>query len=95
MSPSRQTLLFSATLPSSLADFAQAGLNSPQLVQLNTERRISSHLGLAFFTCRCVQLRGMRGEVGVRAGGAMCRKVRGRLRLGSWESSREGRLVRE
>ncbi|GLI58727.1 hypothetical protein VaNZ11_000480 [Volvox africanus] len=52
MSPARQTLLFSATLPSSLAEFAQAGLTAPQLVQLDTERRISPALGLAFFTCR-------------------------------------------
>ncbi|GFR43623.1 hypothetical protein Agub_g4722, partial [Astrephomene gubernaculifera] len=52
MSPARQTLLFSATLPASLAEFAQAGLNAPQLVRLDAERRISPELGLAFFTCR-------------------------------------------
>lgn len=53
MSPGRQTLLFSATMPSTLAEFASAGLNAPQLVRLDTERKISPELGLAFFTCRC------------------------------------------
>ncbi|GLC45028.1 hypothetical protein PLESTB_001460900 [Pleodorina starrii] len=52
MSPARQTLLFSATLPASLAEFAQAGLTAPQVVRLDAERRISPELGLAFFTCR-------------------------------------------
>jgi ATP-dependent RNA helicase DDX54/DBP10 len=48
----KQTLLFSATMPKSLADFAQAGLQSPQLVRLDTETRISPDLKLAFFTVR-------------------------------------------
>lgn len=52
MSERRQTLLFSATLPRTLADFARAGLSSPQLIQLDTERRISPDLALAFFTVR-------------------------------------------
>lgn len=52
MSERRQTLLFSATLPRTLADFARAGLSSPQLVQLDMERKISPDLGLAFFTVR-------------------------------------------
>ncbi|KXZ47428.1 hypothetical protein GPECTOR_35g866 [Gonium pectorale] len=52
MAPGRQTLLFSATMPASLAEFAAAGLNAPQLVRLDTERKISPQLGLAFFTCR-------------------------------------------
>ena len=46
----RQALLFSATLPRSLADFASAGLARPQLVRLDAERRLSPDLGLAFYT---------------------------------------------
>jgi hypothetical protein len=46
----RQSLMFSATLPRSLADFAAAGLNNPQLVRLDAERKLSPDLGLAFFT---------------------------------------------
>ena len=57
MSDRRQSLLFSATMPKTLADFAQAGLQSPQLIRLDTETRISPELKLAFFTVRC-------GEVG-------------------------------
>ncbi|KAF6264094.1 P-loop containing nucleoside triphosphate hydrolase protein [Scenedesmus sp. NREL 46B-D3] len=49
---SRQTLMFSATLPRSLADFAAAGLSSPQLVRLDADRKLSPELGLAFFTVR-------------------------------------------
>ncbi len=49
---SRQTLLFSATLPRSLADFAAAGLNAPQLVRLDTEQRVSPDLQQLFFTVR-------------------------------------------
>ncbi|KAG2491301.1 hypothetical protein HYH03_010307 [Edaphochlamys debaryana] len=51
-SPGRQTLLFSATMPATLAEFASAGLNAPQLVRLDAERKISPELGMAFFTCR-------------------------------------------
>ena len=49
----RQTLLFSATLPASLADVAGAGLSSPTLVRLDAERKLSPDLGLAFFTGVC------------------------------------------
>jgi hypothetical protein len=42
--------MFSATLPRSLADFAAAGLSSPQLVRLDADRKLSPDLGLAFFT---------------------------------------------
>ncbi|KAL9144633.1 hypothetical protein ABFS82_14G308600 [Erythranthe guttata] len=48
----RQTLLFSATLPSALAEFAKAGLRDPQLVRLDLETKISPDLKLAFFTIR-------------------------------------------
>ena len=46
---SRQTLLFSATLPKSLVEFARAGLQEPVLVRLDAESKISSDLQSAFF----------------------------------------------
>ncbi|KAJ6850356.1 DEAD-box ATP-dependent RNA helicase 29-like [Iris pallida] len=52
LSETRQTLLFSATLPSALAEFAKAGLRDPQLVRLDLETKISPDLKLAFFTLR-------------------------------------------
>ncbi|GAB2265579.1 Putative DEAD-box ATP-dependent RNA helicase 29 [Dionaea muscipula] len=52
LSENRQTLLFSATLPSALAEFAKAGLRDPQLVRLDLETKISPDLKLAFFTMR-------------------------------------------
>ena len=48
----RQTLMFSATLPRSLADFASAGLHNPQLIRLNIETKISPDLTLEFLTAR-------------------------------------------
>ncbi|KAL2892263.1 putative DEAD-box ATP-dependent RNA helicase 29 [Bienertia sinuspersici] len=48
----RQTLLFSATMPSALAEFAKAGLQDPQIVRLDVERRISPDCELIFFTLR-------------------------------------------
>jgi ATP-dependent RNA helicase DDX54/DBP10 len=52
MGESRQTLLFSATLPAALAEFARAGLRDPELVRLDVESKLSPDLGLAFFTVR-------------------------------------------
>lgn len=52
LSENRQTLLFSATLPSALAEFAKAGLRDPQLMRLDLETKISPDLKLAFFTVR-------------------------------------------
>ncbi|KAL0575743.1 ATP-dependent RNA helicase dbp10 [Marasmius crinis-equi] len=49
---SRQTLLFSATLPKSLVDFAKAGLENPKLVRLDAESKISSDLKMAFFSVK-------------------------------------------
>lgn len=40
----RQTLLFSATLPKSLVEFASAGLSEPVLVRLDVESKISEQL---------------------------------------------------
>ncbi|KAL4420282.1 hypothetical protein ABPG77_005622 [Micractinium sp. CCAP 211/92] len=49
---SRQTLLFSATMPKALAEFARAGLKEPELVRLDADTKISPELSLAFFTVR-------------------------------------------
>lgn len=46
---SRQTLLFSATLPKSLVEFARAGLQDPSLVRLDAETKVSPDLESAFF----------------------------------------------
>ncbi|KAK6455682.1 ATP-dependent RNA helicase DBP10 [Scheffersomyces xylosifermentans] len=50
--PNRQSLLFSATLPRSLVDFAKAGLSNPVLVRLDAEAKISDQLQMAFFTTK-------------------------------------------
>ncbi|KAH0827889.1 P-loop containing nucleoside triphosphate hydrolase protein [Lanmaoa asiatica] len=49
---SRQTLLFSATLPKSLVEFARAGLRDPKLVRLDAESKISTDLRMAFFSIK-------------------------------------------
>jgi ATP-dependent RNA helicase DDX54/DBP10 len=48
----RQTLLFSATLPKSLVDFAKAGLQNPKLVRLDVDSKISADLRMAFFSVK-------------------------------------------
>lgn len=52
MPESRQTLLFSATLPKLLIEFAKAGLNDPELIRLDTEMKLSEDLKNVFLTCR-------------------------------------------
>ncbi|XP_045622941.2 ATP-dependent RNA helicase DDX54 isoform X2 [Procambarus clarkii] len=47
----RQTLLFSATLPKMLVEFARAGLTDPVLIRLDVEHVLSENLKLAFFKC--------------------------------------------
>ncbi|UPR04885.1 DEAD-box ATP-dependent RNA helicase [Chloropicon primus] len=47
---SKQCLLFSATMPAMVAEFASAGLKDPQLVRLDSESRISDDLEMRFFT---------------------------------------------
>ena len=47
---SKQTLLFSATMPAMVAEFASAGLKDPQLVRLDAESKISDDLEMRFFT---------------------------------------------
>jgi ATP-dependent RNA helicase DDX54/DBP10 len=49
---SRQTLLFSATLPKSLVEFARAGLQDPKLIRLDAESKIAPGLESAFFTVK-------------------------------------------
>lgn len=49
---SRQTLLFSATLPKLLVDFAKAGLQDPTLVRLDVDTKISKDLEMAFFNIK-------------------------------------------
>lgn len=51
-SETRQALLFSATLPAALADFAAAGLRSPHVVRLDADTKLSPTLDLAFFALR-------------------------------------------
>lgn len=56
--PTRQTLLFSATLPKSLVEFARAGLQEPNLVRLDSESKISPDLESAFFTIKSAEKEG-------------------------------------
>lgn len=48
----RQTLLFSATLPKSIVEFAKAGLQDPKLIRLDAESKISQDLRMAFFSVK-------------------------------------------
>ncbi|KAL2831669.1 ATP-dependent RNA helicase dbp10 [Aspergillus pseudoustus] len=54
----RQTLLFSATLPKSLVEFARAGLQEPTLIRLDTESKISPDLQNAFFSIKSAEKEG-------------------------------------
>ncbi|XP_069817529.1 ATP-dependent RNA helicase DDX54 [Dendropsophus ebraccatus] len=48
----RQTLLFSATLPKMLLEFARAGLTEPVLIRLDVDSKLSDQLSLSFFHVR-------------------------------------------
>ncbi|KAJ1343891.1 hypothetical protein BSLG_001552 [Batrachochytrium salamandrivorans] len=48
----RQTLLFSATLPRLLVDFARAGLQNPALLRLDVDTKISRDLQMFFFSIK-------------------------------------------
>ncbi|KAG4305494.1 hypothetical protein PORY_001050 [Pneumocystis oryctolagi] len=52
LSASRQSCLFSATLPKSLVEFAKAGLQNPVLVRLDVESMISQDLQTSFFSIK-------------------------------------------
>jgi ATP-dependent RNA helicase DDX54/DBP10 len=54
----RQTLLFSATLPKSLVEFARAGLQEPTLIRLDADSKISPDLQSAFFTVKSSEKEG-------------------------------------
>ncbi|TVY75629.1 ATP-dependent RNA helicase dbp10 [Lachnellula suecica] len=54
----RQTLLFSATLPKSLIEFARAGLQEPSLVRLDAESKVSPDLQSAFFSIKSAEKEG-------------------------------------
>ncbi|QPG94958.1 ATP-dependent RNA helicase dbp10 [Epichloe festucae Fl1] len=56
--PSRQTLLFSATLPASLVEFARAGLQDPSLIRLDAETKVSPDLESAFFSVKGAEKEG-------------------------------------
>ncbi|KAK7174080.1 hypothetical protein R3I93_003799 [Phoxinus phoxinus] len=48
----RQTLLFSATLPKLIVEFARAGLTEPVLLRLDVDTKLSDQLKLSFFHVR-------------------------------------------
>ena len=50
---SRQTLLFSATLPKLLVEFAKAGLHDPTLIRLDVDTKLSEQLTVRHMT-RCI-----------------------------------------
>lgn len=56
--PSRQTLLFSATLPNTLVEFARAGLQEPSLVRLDAESKIPPDLQSTFFSVKSAEKEG-------------------------------------
>ena len=45
-------MLFSATMPKVLVNFARAGLSDPELIRLDTDTKISENLKMCFFTVR-------------------------------------------
>ena len=50
--PSRQALLFSATLPQELVAFSKAGLHDPEFIRLDVEHCLSDQLALWFLYVR-------------------------------------------
>uniref|UniRef100_A0A7S3XG40 RNA helicase n=1 Tax=Picocystis salinarum TaxID=88271 RepID=A0A7S3XG40_9CHLO len=52
MPEERQTMLFSATMPSALAEFTQAGLKEPHLVRLDADTKVSPDLQPHFFVAK-------------------------------------------
>lgn len=55
---SRQTVLFSATLPKLLVEFAKAGLHDPTLLRLDVETKLSEQLKviLVIFYQMCIYM---------------------------------------
>ncbi|KAK8090946.1 P-loop containing nucleoside triphosphate hydrolase protein [Apiospora phragmitis] len=58
LSSIQQSLLFSATLPASLVEFARAGLQDPSLVRLDAETKVSPDLESAFFSVKSAEKEG-------------------------------------
>ncbi|KAI0395901.1 ATP-dependent RNA helicase DBP10 [Xylariaceae sp. FL0594] len=50
--PTRQTLLFSATLPSSVTEFVRAGCQDPILIRLDADTKVSPDLEAAVFSVK-------------------------------------------
>lgn len=48
----KQSLLFSATLPKLLVEFAKAGLQDPILIRLDMDKKLSDELKMAFFSVK-------------------------------------------
>eukprot|EP00049_Salpingoeca_infusionum_P005520 m.93138 g.93138 ORF g.93138 m.93138 type:complete len:842 (+) comp12995_c3_seq2:51-2576(+) len=48
----RQSMLFSATLPKQLVEFAEAGLSDPTLIRLDADTKLSEHLQTQYLTAR-------------------------------------------
>ncbi len=49
----RQTLLFSATLPKLLVEFARAGLHDPTLIRLDVDTKLSENLKVMYYIVIC------------------------------------------
>lgn len=52
MPETKQTLLFSATLPKLLVDFVKAGLKDPIIVRLDAESKVSELLQMVYITVK-------------------------------------------
>lgn len=52
VSSTRQTCLFSATLPKQLVEFTRAGLSDPVLIRLDVEQKVSKDLEMVFMAVK-------------------------------------------
>jgi ATP-dependent RNA helicase DDX54/DBP10 len=59
VSQRRQTLLFSATIPKKLTDFASAGLSDYRLLRIDTEYMMPEKALLHFIICRSIEKRAL------------------------------------
>lgn len=56
MPESRQTMLFSATMPKALVEFTRTGMmHDPTVVRLDSEVQVSDELRIGFITCRSAE----------------------------------------
>ncbi|KAF2422381.1 DEAD-domain-containing protein [Tothia fuscella] len=90
----RQTLLFSATLPKTLVEFARAGLQEPVLVRLDGETKISPDLESAFFTLKSADKEGallhlLQDVIGIPTGETEAAKEREKERKSSNSKKRK------